>query len=113
MRRLAITAAAMDNASTSGTPLLVRIARVEAKRAVLVARLSRPISGIRRMNACQRRRSAGSRKAARMARKAPMRPSTISQPQFFTTSLVAIKPRVNAGNSWPVLTNTLTTSGTT
>ncbi len=113
MRRLPITAAAMPSASTSGTPLRVRIARVEAKRAVLVARTSRPTSGSRRMKLCQRSLMLGSRNAWRMPMASATMPSMISQPQRCTTSLTAIRPVVSAGNSWPVLTKTLTTSGTT
>ncbi|MNY57502.1 hypothetical protein D3C86_1937220 [compost metagenome] len=52
--RLAITSAPMPSASTSGTPLRVRIARVEAKRAVSVARINRPTSGMRNIRPCQR-----------------------------------------------------------
>ncbi|MCY1432159.1 hypothetical protein D9M71_481490 [compost metagenome] len=110
---MAITSAPMPSASTSGTPLRVRIARVEAKRAVSVARTSRPTSGIRNTRPCQRRRIAGSRSAQRAATKAAISTSSISQPQCLTRSLRAIRPRVSSGRVCPESMNTLTTSGTT
>ena len=111
--RLAITSAPMPRASTSGTPLRVRIARVEAKRAVSVARTSRPTRGMRNTRACQRWRRFGSRNAQRAPTKAMPSTRSISQPQCLTRSLRAIRPRVSRGRVCPESMNTLTTSGTT
>src|SRR5262245_30126316 len=109
----ATTPAPARNATSSGTRLPTRIARVAASRAVLSPRWSGATSGSRSNHRCQRSRRRGTASAARTASTAPASASTTNPPYTRRKFDSPISARVSNGRVWLVFWNTCTTCGTT
>ena len=107
------TSVAIFMASTSGTPLDVRIASVLAYRLALPPRASRRTKGSDSL-----RRSHQSRTSALDRSQRPARTPTASTPTTIhqyccSKSLAPISTSVRSGRLWPVSANTSTMPGTT
>ena len=93
--------------------LAVRMLNVRVKRAVFRPRVTRPISGVRSSQWCTRRRICSCRRSRTTITIAAITPPAIRNHQFWTRLETQINARVIMGSSWPVVSNTLTTFGTT
>src|SRR5207248_3159594 len=104
---LASVARAASSARSRGTPAPVRMASVEAKRAVSTPRRMRPKSGTPRRRRSSTMRRPGSLSQARAAKKAPTSAARSQMPPTRTNQLRASSRRVGHGSAWRELAREL------